>query len=269
MEIKGTYTFEKTLVGKDKIPALVSFQKQEKPIPAVICLHGWTGNKEGMLQHCLRMADAGFFAIAIDARMHGERLDPAFWSKFGENFPRTFFSVVIETARDLTQVVDFLEKRPDADSSRLGLMGISMGGFISLVAAHLEKKLKAVASVLGAADFQLFLSRMASLKVLPFKQQPMHQPDNETKRLFEKYDPLNNLDKFPLTALLLMGGSQDSIIPHEGITRLYEALKPYYAFDPEKIKLKFYPVGHEYTLEMESEVVQWFMKHLENFKTYL
>ena len=49
-EVKGTYTFEKNLIGKDKIPALISFHKQEKPMPAVIYLHGWTGSKEGITQ---------------------------------------------------------------------------------------------------------------------------------------------------------------------------------------------------------------------------
>jgi len=261
-EIKGTYTFEKTLIGNDKVPALVFFHKSEKPQPAVICLHGFTGNKENMLQHCLRMADAGFLAVAIDARMHGERLDPSFWNKMSENFPRTFFLVVSETAKDLTQVVDFLEERPDVDLSRLGLMGISMGAFISLIAVQLEKRVKTVASILGAGDFQLFVERISSQKVLPFEQQLMNHPNEETKKLVRKYNPLNNLKKFPPTSLLLMGGSQDPLIPREGITQLYGALEQYYALNPEKLKLRLFDVGHVYTEEMEAEVIQWFTEHL-------
>ncbi len=262
MEIKGTYSIEKTVVGKDRIPALVSFHKKKKPVPAVICVHGWTGNKEGMLQHCLRMADAGFLAVAVDARMHGERLDLAFWSKSAENFPRTFFSVVTETAIDLTQVVDFLEKRPDVDPNRLGLMGVSMGGFVSLIAAQLEKRAKAVASVLGAGDFQFFGERIGSQKVLPFDQQLMSHPDEETEKLIMKCDPLSNLKKFPPTALMLMGGSQDPLIPKEGVIQLHGGLEPLYALNPENLKLRMYDVGHEYTREMEAEVIQWFTKHL-------
>ncbi len=261
-EIKGTYTFEKTFIGNDKIPALVFFHKSEKPQPAVMCLHGFTGNKESMLQHCLRMADAGFIAVAIDARMHGERLDPSFWNKMSENFPRTFFSVVSETAKDLTQVVDFLEKRPDVDLDQLGLTGISMGAFISLIAVQLEKRVKAVASILGAGDFQFFGEKISSQKVLPFEQQLMNHPDEETNNLVGKYNPLNNLEKFPPTALLLMGGSQDPLIPKEGITHLYGALEQYYALNPEKLKLRLFNVEHAYTEEMEAEVIQWFTEHL-------
>jgi len=261
-EIKGTYTIEKTFIGKDKIPTLVSFHEQKQPLPAVICLHGWSANKEGMLKHCLRTADAGFFAIAIDAQMHGERLDPAFWSKSAENFSHIFFSVVTETAKDLTQVVDFLEKRPEVDQNRLGLKGISMGAFISLIATQFEKRVKAVASILGAGDFQLFGEKVSSQKVLPSDQQLLNHLDEETERLIRKYDPLKHLRKFPPTALLLMGGSQDPLIPKEGIIQLYEELEPLYASNSENLKLKMYDVGHAYTEEMEAEVIQWLTEHL-------
>ncbi len=262
MEIKGTYSIEKAFVGKDRIPTLVFFHKKKKPVPAVMCIHGWSGNKESMLRHCVRVADAGFLAVAVDARMHGERIDVAFYSKTSENFARTFYSVVTETAADLTQVVDFLKERPDVDPNRLGLMGVSMGGFVSLIATQLEKRVKAVASVIGAGDFRFFGEKVCSQKVLPYEQQLMGHPDEETEKLIKKCDPLGNLKKFPPTALLLMGGATDPLIPKEGIVQLYEGLKPLYASDPENLKLSMYDVGHEYTLEMEAEVVQWFTKHL-------
>jgi len=262
MEIKGTYSIEKTFVGKDKIPMLLFFHKKKKPIPAVMCIHGWTGNKESMLRHCVRVADAGFLAVAVDARMHGERMDVAFHSKTSENFARTFFSVVSETAADLSRVVDFLVERSDVDPNRVGLMGISMGGFVSLISTQLEKRVKTVASVLGAGDFWAFGERVSSQKVLPYDQKLAGHLDDETAKLIRNCDPLGNLDKFPPTTLLLMGGSTDPLIPKEGIIQLYEGLKPLYASNPEDLKLSMYDVGHEFTQEMEAEVVKWFKEHL-------
>ncbi len=264
--IKGTYTIEKHFIGINKIPTLWFYRKQEKRKCAVISLHGWTGNKEGMLAHCLRMADAGFCSISVDARMHGDRLDPEFWGKFAENFPRTFFTIVVETAKDVKQIIDFLETRDDIDSDRIGMMGVSMGGFITLVATFLEKRIKASASVIGAANFPLFVERMVSLKVLPFKEKPMCEPDEETRKLYRDFDPLNNLEKFPPTALLLTGGSLDMFIPKEGIQGLYDALKPYYQNCKDRLKLRFFNIGHEYPPEMETEVINWFKKHLRKNK---
>jgi cephalosporin-C deacetylase-like acetyl esterase len=260
--IKGTYTIEKHFVGKDKIPTLWFYHEARETKPVVIAIHGWTGNKEVMLINCLRMADAGFCTISVDARMHGDRLDPEFWGKIAENFPKTFFTIVVETAKDISQILDFLEMRDDVDPARIGVMGVSMGGFITLVAAFLEKRIKAAVSVIGAANFPLFIERIVSLKVLPFKEKPMLQPDEETKKLYQNYDPLNNLEKFPPAALLLIGGLMDEFILKEGIETLYEALKPYYNAYKDRLKLKFFDVGHIYTPEMEAEVIKWFREHL-------
>jgi len=262
MEIKGTYSIEKTFVGKDRIPTLLFFHKKKNPTPVVMCIHGWTGNKESMLRHCVRVADAGFLAVAVDARMHGERIDVAFCNKTSENFARTFYSVVSETAADLSQAVDYLVERPDVDPNRVGLMGVSMGGFVSLIATQLEKRVKVVASVLGAGDFEVFGERVSSQKVLPYDQKLAGHLDEETEKLIRNCDPLGNLEKFPPTTLLLMGGSTDPLIPKEGIVQLHEGLKPLYASSPGNLKLSMYDVGHEYTQEMEAEVVQWFTEHL-------
>jgi dipeptidyl aminopeptidase/acylaminoacyl peptidase len=169
---------------------------------------------------------------------------------------------LVETAKDIGQIVDFLEMRDDVDPAKIGVMGVSMGGFITLVAAFLEKRIKAAVSVIGAANFPLFIERIVSLKVLPFKEKPMCQPDEETKKLYQNYDPLNNLEKFPPAALLLIGGLMDEFIPKEGIETLYEALKPYYNAYKDRLKLKFFDVGHIYTPEMEAEVIKWFREHL-------
>ena len=90
----------------------------------------------------------------------------------------------------------------------------------------------------------------------------MNHPDEETENIIKKYNPLNNLKKYPPTTLILTGGSQDPVIPKEGIIQLHKELEPLYALNPENLKLKIYDVGHEYSREMEAEVNQWLTKHL-------
>ncbi|MEM1506888.1 MAG: alpha/beta fold hydrolase [Candidatus Bathyarchaeia archaeon] len=265
LEIKGKYRVEKYLVGDERIPLLIIYREREEPMPTIICLHGFTGSKEGLLTPYLKFADAGFCSAAIDARMHGERFDPDFWFKFTENFPKTFLTTVVETAKDISRVIDFLGSRSFVDLERIGLMGISMGGFITSVAVTMEKRIRAAASIIGAANFPHLIRNLASIDILPFKcfrREAMLNPDEETRRLFEQYDPLNNLERFPPTALLLLGGIADNLVPKECIAPLYEALKPYYRNNPDDLKLVMYDVGHTYTLEMESEVMRWFKEKL-------
>lgn len=265
LEIKGKYVIEKYFVGDEKIPLLIIYREQEELMPTILCLHGFTGSKEGLLTPCLKFADAGFCSVAIDARMHGERFDPDFWVKFTENFPKTFLMTVVETAKDIGRVVDFLGSKSFIDLKRVGLMGISMGGFITSVAVTMEKRIKAAASIVGAANFLHLVRNIASVDILPFKcfrRELMLNPDEETSRLFKQYDPLNNLESFPPTALLLLGGRADNLVPKECIVPLYEALKPYYRSNPSDLKMIMYDVGHAYTPEMESEVMHWFKEKL-------
>ncbi|MEM1989474.1 MAG: alpha/beta fold hydrolase [Candidatus Bathyarchaeia archaeon] len=263
--IRGKYVIEKYFVGEGKIPLLILYREREEPMPTILCLHGFTGSKEGLLTLYLKFADAGFCSAAIDARMHGERFDPDFWVKFTENFPKTFLTAVVETAKDIREVIDFLGSKSFVDLRRIGLMGISMGGFITSVAVTMEKRIRAAASIIGAANFPHLIRNLASIDILPFKcfrREPMLNPDEETRRFFECYDPLNNLESFPPTSLLLLGGILDNLVPKECIVPLYEALKPYYRNAPGDLKLVMYNVGHAYTPEMESEVISWFKEKL-------
>ncbi|MEM1581928.1 MAG: prolyl oligopeptidase family serine peptidase [Candidatus Bathyarchaeia archaeon] len=265
LQIRGTYNIEKYLVGDERIPLLIFYREQERAIPVIICLHGWNGHKEDMLMTCLKLADTGFCAAAIDARMHGERFQLDFWVKFFENFPKTFLTTVVETAKDVSRIIDFLESKPFIDSKRVGLMGGSMGGFTTSVAVMMEKRIKAAASIIGAANFPQLIKNLSSVEIPIFnslKKEPMLNPDEETRRFCEKYDPLNNLSKFPPTALLLIGGTADTLVPKECIIPFYEALKPYYCGNPQDLKLVMYDVGHAFTSEMETEVTRWFKEKL-------
>jgi len=42
-------------------------------LPAVVCLHGLGGSKEGMASYLEELARRGFVGVALDARYHGDR----------------------------------------------------------------------------------------------------------------------------------------------------------------------------------------------------
>jgi pimeloyl-ACP methyl ester carboxylesterase len=50
-------------------------------------------------------------------------------------------------------VIDYIETRPDVDAGRVGMLGVSLGGFFAARAAAVEKRLKAV--VVLAAGYHL------------------------------------------------------------------------------------------------------------------
>ncbi len=168
----------------------------------------------------------------------------------------------LESACDVPTLVDFLDERNDVVHERIGMMGVSMGGFISLLSATKEKRLKSIVSMGGGGDLENLLNKTQLLNVLPFKVLT-RGIKKEIKELTDKIDPLCKLEKFFTTAILLINGSSDRIVPFECAKKLYHKLKPYYEEAPSKLVLKEYVnMGHQFTPEMYEEAISWFERTL-------
>ena len=84
--------------------------------PAVIIGHGVMANKEFMKGYAIDLAAAGFAAIALDFRGHGQS---------------TGFLDTDKLTYDIDAIIDFLNSTPPTaiDMNNLGYIGYSMGGF--------------------------------------------------------------------------------------------------------------------------------------------
>ena len=94
-------------------------------------LHGNNGS-QGIDHHWARswldiLGRAGYCALAIDAYGYGERFDPEQNKDMGlyEWRERT-----IQQATDTRRAIDYLYTRTQVDTTRIAVMGESMGGFI-------------------------------------------------------------------------------------------------------------------------------------------
>jgi len=207
------------------------------------------------------LADAGFVAVSVDAEKHGERKDPDILRTLSQD-PTQFFSILTTTVDDVGKVIDYAGENLGVDLERVGMMGVSMGAIITLLAATAEERLKAIVSVIGGANFQV-LAKKSSLYKIGFKTKLVAKFARFAGNLIGKHDPVNKAHLFRSMPVLLLNGENDDIIPLECASSLYEALKPNYQNAPDKLRMKVYEgVGHEYTSEMEKEAVEWLKKSL-------
>ena len=137
-----------------------------KKLPIVICLHGTGGSKENadIKDLLYRFSKLGFMAVAIDGRHFGERLNTlpghnnyeAAIIKAWENKDSAHqqYPFYFDTVYDLWRLVDYLCTRPDIDSARIGMMGISKGGIETWMAASVDKRIKVAVPVIAAQSFQ-------------------------------------------------------------------------------------------------------------------
>jgi dienelactone hydrolase len=128
--------------------------------PVVIVMHGTGGRKENELPLLRRLARAGFVAVAIDGRYHGERATEGkgsesyqkaivrAWDGSGEH---PFF---YDTVWDIMRLVDYLQTRDDVDAHRIGLTGISKGGIETYLTAAVDKRIAAAVPFIGVQSFE-------------------------------------------------------------------------------------------------------------------
>ncbi|MEO8018975.1 MAG: acetylxylan esterase [Pseudomonadota bacterium] len=138
--------------------------KFKAPRPVVIALHGTGGNKDGgqIAAIVLKAAQAGFIAVAIDGRYHGERTKarPAgAVGEYDEAMARAFESgkehpFYYDTTWDVMRLVDYLGTRKDVDAARIGLTGISKGGIETYLASAADPRIAAAVSYIGVQSFK-------------------------------------------------------------------------------------------------------------------
>ena len=149
----------------ERVPMLI--MKPEQPagkLPAVIVLHGTGGNKESQRAFLVELVNRGIIGVAIDARYHGERsggvkgseayvagITRAWKVPPGQAQEHPFY---FDTCWDLWRTIDYLQSRPDIDGERLGMIGFSMGGIQTWLAASVDERIKVAVPAIAVQSFR-------------------------------------------------------------------------------------------------------------------
>ena len=121
------------------------------PLPAVICLSGYSGRKNiATIDMPQRLAREGFITLAPDYRGYGDSEGAR-----GRHRP-------LEQAQDTHDAVTFLETLDEVDSERIGVYGSSFGGANAVWAAAFDERIKVVVSAVGVHDGERWLKSLRS-----------------------------------------------------------------------------------------------------------
>lgn len=129
--------FDEKWKNSDSTQSVGWLLSQGKPAPAVILSHGYGSNRSELLTLSFELWKAGYNVLVYDLRGHGE--SPVKWSGLG-TYERD----------DLLSAIKFLrsqrtESGQELVDGRVGLYGVDLGGYVSLVASSQDPAIKAVA----------------------------------------------------------------------------------------------------------------------------
>ncbi len=260
------------LFGKEKV---IDFGTNH---PAMVRYH--MDNYEGR-PTATELVQRGYAVITIDAFGFGERRilleedRAAGWERAAYSLEdverlnrkcRAKESTIVKTlaysghtlpgviAWDDMRTVDYLLTRPEIDPTRIGCVGVSMGGWRSLVLAGLDSRVRA-AVVVGFMStarpmMQRHMDTHSFVHFIPGIHAHLDLPDIVGLRA-------------PLP-LLVQQCRQDGLFPLAGMEESLEKLSAIYrkAGQPEAFQGRFYDQKHIFNVEMQNDAFGWLDRHL-------
>jgi pimeloyl-ACP methyl ester carboxylesterase len=275
----NTITIEQYRVGE--IPILAMHKAGAESCPLVFFLHGFTGDKREGLPLGYELANKGFYFVAFDAFMHGERLDDhldAVLSGTANNvYPVDsgldayclMHEIILHTHNDINLLIDKLKNDPRVEINQIGLTGFSMGGFATFYCAANNTRIKVAAPVAGIPAFSIrwedVILESSSYEKWSSAMESASQHTRERSSQMEENDPFEPLSRFYPRPLLMINGDLDTDSHKKYSVDLYRFLKPFYANHPERLQFNIHDgIGHQLTREMMAEIKDWFDKYLVN-----
>ncbi len=150
-------------------------------LPAVIALHGAGGGVSGMERYAAVLAVQGF-AVYILHYFDRTGTESADKPTILRNFPLWM--------KTLWDAISFVETQPQVDSTRIALLGFSLGAYLSLATSAIDPRVKAVVEFYGGMpkEMNLFMRRLCPVLIL-------HGEDDATIPVDEAYHLKKLLEK--------------------------------------------------------------------------
>ncbi|WOO37716.1 acetylxylan esterase [Anaerocolumna sp. AGMB13020] len=234
--------------------------------PAILQFHGYSGNS-GDWNDKLNYVAMGYSVAALDCRGQGGKSEDVGGVK-GNTFNGHIIRGLDQSADDLlfrqifldtAQLARIVMDMPEVDETRVGAMGGSQGGALTLACAALEPGIKKLAPVYPFLcdykrvwDMDLAKEAYAELKNYFRQFDPRHEREEE---IFRKlgYIDLQNLVKRIQGEVFMNVGLMDSVCPPSTQFAAYNKINA-------RKKMDIYPdFGHENIPQMMDRVYTFMM----------
>ena len=234
IKVSGTQTigdtkflrFSYLSTNNQRVPALLFTPpgaSAAHSVPCLIILHGLGGSKEIMAGMALAAAKFGYASLVIDEYGQGER-GPL--KTVPGRQAQELANTVSQTAVDVRRGLDYLATRPEIDSKRIGLAGVSLGAIIGTVVSGVDTRIKAAVLISGGGDWGLILKTLSSRNATvggrstsAFKNVNWLQ----ISTLLAPEDPLTFAPHIAPRPLLMLGGRKDTTIVPPAQQALFDA----------------------------------------------
>lgn len=192
-----------------------------EPRPTILCTPILGG--DGALERGVArsFAEAGFHAVLV--RREGRLFkDKPTLPLLSERFTRMI--------RDRSLVLDWLERRPEVDASRIGAFGISMGGIVTAALTPLEPRIHSAVMVMAGGDVGRIILETEERPIVAYREHLRRLHGWDDGRLLRELrgaiavDPLELARYLEPERVLCIISEYDDIVPTAQQRKLWAAL---------------------------------------------
>lgn len=231
------------------------------PVPGVLSTIGHYGDDDFYIwseqARCIGLARKGYVILTYDPISQGERK----WLGDGDHdrLRRKIILSGMEVSGlmfwDSIRAIDYLSSRPEVDPQKIGVTGVSGGGFNALYTAVLDERVTAVAPNGFATTLEALVKRAIAgcCAYLPNLNQYA-----DMKNIYSFIAPRN---------LLILGGYMDYL--SDRILPIYGTARNVYGLYGAEANIRYFldrDSGHAYSKPMRLEMYRWFNKWLKGIE---
>jgi dienelactone hydrolase len=261
-------TWDLDLNGIETVPAYLARPRSiSGRVPAVLFDHshggGYKIGKQEFIDgrsylqpvpYAKVLTDLGYVALCIDSWVFGERSHTSEVDMFKAMLWRgqVLWGMMVY---DGLRALDFLVKRPEVDTQRVGTLGMSMGSTMAWWLGALDERIKVTVDINCLTDFHALLARKALA---------LHGLYYFVPGLINHFTTAQINALIAPRAHLGLAGLRDKLTPVEGLDVIDRELTQVYTKlgHPERWKLLRYDVEHQETPEGRLAIIAFLKEFL-------
>jgi dienelactone hydrolase len=194
--------------------------------PAVIVLHILGADFALSRYLAARLADRGVAALFVKLPYYGERR-PAGAGAASKRFLSTDIDRSVLAMRqgvcDVRRAAAWLACRPEVDSNKIGVTGISLGGIVASVATAVDPALSRGAFLLAGGDLAQLLWSMPEAARYRAMWVDSGRTFADLKALTDPFDPITHARRLAGKRVMMIAGNVDEVVPPASARALWEA----------------------------------------------
>jgi len=268
-EKHDNYTLQRLVLdlnGLEPVPALLLIpDRLTQPAPGLLYIH-WHGGmydlgKEQLLRgvdvqpaYAPVCAEKGIVTLAIDSWCFGERKHDSDGHRGEEDaFKLTLWRGQVLWGLmmfDEFRAFSYLAERPEVDSRRVGVLGMSMGSTKAWWLGALEPRVSAVMDVCCLTDFDSVIAAHGLSGHGVYYFVPSLLKHFNTFQINELIVPRPHLS---------VNGRNDPLTPPAGVDHVRDRLLPLYRHygSADQCRIELFDCAHEELPEMRREILDW------------